>query len=275
MGRRPRIEFNGAIYHVIQRGNNKEYIFEKDEDKNFLLRDIIKKQRDLYFKIIGYAIMNSHFHFIIQTAEEPLQNIMHRINNRYSKHYNHKYDRKGHVFDNRYRAILVQNENYLLTLLRYIHQNPVKAGICSRVDEYKWSSDCHYRKGHSEEIDVKTVLDSISKDRNAALKHYNEFMLTMDDKDYSKGYWIGEEEAEPLAVPIVEAGERKSLDEILVETGISPEDYIHIKAGSRRRSLTAHKAEYAKRSLEYNYTLKEIGKHIKLSAVAVHRLINR
>ena len=275
MGRKPRIEYDEAIYHVIQRGNNREYIFDKEADKSFLLNDIIYKQNDLGFRLMGYIIMDNHFHILLQTIEKPLQSIMHRINSKYSKYYNRKFGRKGHVLGERYKAILVQDERYLLTLLRYIHQNPVKAGICNKAEEYMWSSDHYYRNGICKEIDISVILGCISKDKKVAIKQYKEFMQKMDDIDYSQGNWMGEEAFEFVAVPRIKVIERKRLDEILIETGTSPEEYKQIKAGSRKRSLIQYKIAYARKAQETNYTMKDIGEHIKITNVAVFKLINR
>jgi putative transposase len=275
MGRKPRIEYDGAIYHVIQRGNNRENIFDKESDKSNLLNDIVQKQNDLGFKLMGYIIMDNHFHILLQTFEKPLQSILHRINSKYSKYYNRKYDRKGHVFGERYKAILVQDESYLLTLLRYIHQNPVKAGICNRVEEYKWSSDYYYRNGIDKEIDIHVILGSISKDAKIAIKQYKEFIQEIGDIDYGKENWIGEEVFELVTATRVKAIERKRLDEILMETGTSFEEFEQIKAGSRKRNLTLYKVAYARKAHGYNHALKEIGEHIKLTDAAVFKLINK
>lgn len=97
------------------------------------------------YSIFGYVLMDNHYHILIQTMDKKLQEIMHQINNKYSKYFNCKYKRVGHVFQGRYESIIVQDERYLLGVIRYIHQNPTKANICHTVDEYKWSSDVFYR----------------------------------------------------------------------------------------------------------------------------------
>lgn len=275
MGRKPRVEYEGAIYHVIQRGNNREYIFDNCNDKEFLLKDILSRKNYMKFRLFGYVIMSNHYHLLLQTMDmdNTLNKIMHRINNRYSKYYNKRHGRTGHVFGERYKAIPVQDDSYLLTLLRYIHQNPVRAGICKRVKEYEWSSDCFYRKGNEKELDIKVILDTISKDRNLAIKQYKEFMEEIDDTEYKEDK-VGKE-AFRLVVgkrsPVVV---RKRLDEILIDTGVSDLEYKLIKEGSRKRSLKGFKAAYAKKALELNYTYKEIGQNIKLSDVAIIYLMN-
>jgi putative transposase len=146
MGRKSRVEFKGAIYHVIKRGNNRDYIFDQRKDKESLLKYIEYAKEDGGFNLMGYVIMDNHYHLIIQTDDKPLNKIMQTINNRYSKVYNKRHDRTDHVFGARYKGILVMDDKYLFSLLRYIHHNPVRAKICQEVAQYKWSSDYYYRK---------------------------------------------------------------------------------------------------------------------------------
>ena len=97
MGRKPRVEFKGAIYHVIKRGNNRDYIFQGREDKESLLRYIAYAKEDGGFNLMGYVIMDNHYHLIIQTEDKPLSKIMQTVNNRYSKDYNKRHSRSDHV----------------------------------------------------------------------------------------------------------------------------------------------------------------------------------
>lgn len=135
MGRRPREKEEGGIYHVIQRGNNREFIFMENMDKEHLIRLLFLLSKS-GCKIYGYVIMGNHYHLVLKTGGELLQKVMHRLNLKYSKYYNKKYDRSGHVFQGRYKAVPVREEKYILALLRYVHQNPVKAGCLLHVIHY-------------------------------------------------------------------------------------------------------------------------------------------
>lgn len=148
MGRPWREEYQGGIYHVIARGNNKEYIFKKSIDKGYFIKQLKETAEGMNYRIFGYVLMDNHYHILVQTMDKKLQEIMHQINNKYSKYFNAKYKRIGHVFQGRYKAILVQDERYLIGVLRYIHQNPVQANICETVSGYKWSSDIFLQKGN-------------------------------------------------------------------------------------------------------------------------------
>ena len=273
MGRPWREEYKGGIYHVISRGNNKEYIFKESIDKGYFIKQIKETVEGMGYVVFGFVLMDNHYHLIIQTLDKKLQGIMHQINNKYSKYFNSKYKRVGHVFQGRYKAILVQDERYLIGLLRYVHQNPVEAHICKTVEEYKWSSDIFYRKSIKGFVSIDTVLDMLDENRKEANQRYKELMLENVEEDYEKLKVIGDEAYQLMYSSKKKSIERKRLDEILIDTGISMEDYVLVKAGSRKRNLTAYKVEYARTALGLKYTNKEIGENIKTTESAIKELI--
>ncbi|SES81283.1 REP element-mobilizing transposase RayT [Natronincola peptidivorans] len=278
MGRKPRIEYKGGVYHVIQRGNNREYIFEKDKDKAYLLELVKEYKEMLNFHFYGFALMNNHYHFIIKTLDTPLQKIMHRINNKYSKYYNYRNSRTGHVFENRYKGILVMEDSYILSLLRYIHQNPVRAKLCNKVRDYGWSSDSYYRRNEKGEIvDIDFVLNIFSKNRYQAIKAYGGFM---DMEKMEEGSVFEEVEAigegqEKAVEETVASIERKSLEDLLYEVTKDRTLYEEIKKGSRKRNLTNFKQQYIQQALAANYTMKEIGESLSISETSVFKMYHR
>lgn len=143
MPRKPRIHFPGAIYHVITRGNNQDTIFAGKKDKHYYLEKLKEFSRKFYFDLLIYAIMDNHSHFVIQIANISLSKIMHHLQQAYAIYHNREYNQSGHVFENRYKSYLCDNERYLLALLRYIHLNPVTAKM-TRDLEYPWSSHGYY-----------------------------------------------------------------------------------------------------------------------------------
>lgn len=275
MGRRPREEEDSGIYHVIQRGNNREFVFDDDRDKEYMIGLLILLSRRGCI-VYGYVIMGNHYHLVLKTGGELLQTVMHRLNLRYSKYYNKEHERSGHVFQGRYKAIPVRDEKYILALLRYVHQNPVKAGVCKRVEEYKWSSERFYREYKNGWIDTDLVLGMLSTDIRRAKKKYNEFMSEEETADYENIKVIGGTlENQPEKERIKKIVMRKSLDEILMATEVTERDFNLIKSGSRRRHLTGYKLKYAIEALEMNYTMKEIGESIKASDVAIIQMLRR
>ncbi|MEW6696520.1 MAG: transposase [Bacillota bacterium] len=275
MGRELRMEQPGTVYHVIQRGNNREFIFDKYYDKAFLLDKIRFYKQRAGFTLFGYVIMGNHYHLIIQTQHSPLQKVMQMLNNCYSKYYNSARRRTGHVFGGRYKAIPVQEDRYMLTLLRYVHQNPIRANICKHPWEYYWSSDNAYRTNINDLVNVEPVLNILSQNRRKALDKYAEFMSHEELSDFESSDLIGDERYALAVKPIREVMQRKRLDEILIETGLTLEEFNLIKSGSRKRSLVLYKETYAKAALTYGYTLKEIASNISLTDVAIHKLLQK
>lgn len=109
MGRVSRIEYERAVYHVIQRGNNKEFIFKEDQFKAYFLKSMEKLIQELNFSLFGYVLMNNHYHLLLQMHDKPLQSLMHKLNTKYARYYNYKSDRVGHVFQGRYQSLLVRD----------------------------------------------------------------------------------------------------------------------------------------------------------------------
>jgi REP element-mobilizing transposase RayT len=276
MGRATRADFTGGIYHVIARGNNKGLIFNDSKDKGYFLSILKKNSETMGCRIYGYALMDNHYHILIQTMDKKLQEIMHSINNKYSKYFNLKYERVGHVFQGRYTSCIIQNEFYMYNVLRYIHQNPVKAGMCRKVEDYPWSSDKYYREDSNGFVDTSLVINMISSDLAEAKRQYKEWMDRAEDENYDAVSIIGDDAFKILyeskSKPIVS---KKSLDEILLETGLSADDFNLLKTGSKKRSLTNYKVLYIREALEKSYTLKEIGRNINISNSAVKELLER
>lgn len=144
MSRIPRIEFSGALYHVLNRGNNKNNIFLDEKDYRVFLNHLEEVKQEKDFVLYSYCLMPNHFHLLIKTNEFPLSKIMQKLLTSYAIYFNSRYDRKGHLFQNRYKAIVCDKENYLFSLIQYIHLNPLRAGLVKNINDYKWSSHQTY-----------------------------------------------------------------------------------------------------------------------------------
>ncbi len=138
--RQRRIWYPGAIYHVVTRGNRKEDIFKQTEDYNFYMKLLQINNEKYPFKLYTYCLMKNHIHLQIATIDDELWKIMRGINWMYSMFFNQKYKLTGHLFQGRYYAELIDTESYLLQSSKYIHLNPVKAGIVKKPIQYPWSS---------------------------------------------------------------------------------------------------------------------------------------
>lgn len=145
MARPLRIEYKGATYHVISRGNGGGKIFKNNQDRNVFLKKLFLLATKYVVSISCYCLMDNHFHLLLQTNGAPLSKYMQKLLSEYSIYFNRKYKRRGVVFQSRYKGILVDKENYFLEVSRYIHLNPVKAGLVNDPLLYKWSSLKDYR----------------------------------------------------------------------------------------------------------------------------------
>jgi putative transposase len=178
MGRPLRIQYPGALYYITARGNEKRDIFLNVEDRlRFLER--VADYHDRYSVLVHcYVLMNNHYHLLLETPLGNLVKVMHGINSCYTGYFNHKYSRSGHLFQGRYRAILVDKENYLLELTRFVHLNSVRAGIVDNPEKYRWSSFpgyVHHEKRKSW-VEYSWVLSRFGSDAVTAGRQYREFV---------------------------------------------------------------------------------------------------
>jgi len=143
MSRQAREKSSTGIYHIMLRGIDKRNIFIDNEDRMKFIENISKAQEVGKFDTYGYCLMDNHVHMLLKEAEEVGTSIK-RITVGYVGWHNRKYERTGHLFQNRYLSEKVETESYLLTVLRYIHQNPLKAGLVKEIRDYEWSSYNNY-----------------------------------------------------------------------------------------------------------------------------------
>lgn len=141
MPRFPRSYIKTSFFHIITQGINKSYIFENAEDIKYYINIMYKLSEQHEIKIITYCIMNNHAHMLIETEKiKELSKYMQRLNTRYGKYYNKKYNRVGYVFRDRYKSEGIYSEEHLYNCIKYIYDNPVKAGICKKAEEYLYSN---------------------------------------------------------------------------------------------------------------------------------------
>lgn len=181
MPRKPRIEFSGAFYHVIVRGNQKQRVFKDAADfQKYLLTLTVYKNRT-GCRIYAHVLMNNHLHLLIETKDIPLSKVMQGVNQTYTMYFNRRYRTVGHLFQGRYKAIVCDREAYLLGLLKYIHQNPLRAKIVDRLDQYPWSSHHAYTGknnplGLVDTDQVNQVLRMFSESKARSRTKYRQFM---------------------------------------------------------------------------------------------------
>ncbi|MGE5396828.1 MAG: transposase [Chitinophagales bacterium] len=179
MVRQARQRCESGIYHIVLRGINRGDIFYDEYDMLRFLETLARKKEDDEYELHGYCLMSNHIHLLVREFGDPVSRIMSRIGTSYAKWYNQKYDRSGHVFQGRYGSECIKDDKYLFTVIRYIHNNPVKSGMVSEAEAYRWSSihayygDREYPSGLTK---TDLILNIIHQNRISAIMTFREFM---------------------------------------------------------------------------------------------------
>jgi len=174
-----------GIYHVLFTGINRQTIFkdEADHEKFLLTLNALKDKGG--FQLYAYCLMGNHLHLLLKTEKETLGQIFKRFGARYVYWYNLKYDRTGSLFLGRYKSETVESDDALKRTLRFIHQNPLKAGIVSRLEDYVWSSYCEYIGLHNTDyVDKKSILALFNEDHDQAIADLKAFNEKENDDDF-------------------------------------------------------------------------------------------
>lgn len=182
MTRPLRVEYPGAYYHVINRGNAGENLFETEGDKEQFLEYLQKAGERFSLIIHTYCLMTNHYHLLVETPHANLGRALQWLNVSYAVYYNNNHHRSGHLFQGRFKAILIDADEYLKELSRYIHLNPVQAKIVAKPEDYAWSSYPGFI-GKVPPVDWLTtgkVLEYFGKKRKEAIKSYKKFVEGID-----------------------------------------------------------------------------------------------
>ncbi len=215
MARPLRIQFPGAFYHVTSRGNERKAIFRNDRDRQKFLSYLASAHERYGAKIHLYCLLDNHYHLLLETPRGNLSQILHHLNGAYTTYYNVKRRRSGHLFQGRYRALLVEMESYCQELSRYIHLNPVRAALVEVPEDHFWSSYPAYIgfKRKPSWLETSLLLSYFSPDEPVAQKKYREFV----------------EEA-------VESPIRNPLEKVYASTFLGSQDFID-RVWKRKRGL--------------------------------------
>ena len=287
MARKPRIEFEGAFYHVITRGNQRQKVF-KDSDDFLKYLEILSNYKTQYkYFLYVYVLMNNHVHLLIETQETPLSKILQGINQSYTTYFNRKYKTVGHLFQGRYKAILCDRDEYLLSLVNYIHLNPVRAKIVKTPDEYQWSSHLSYIKKADgiNIIDTDQVLRMFSEDKQRARKLYSAYMsnrqiVKKEDVYNTIGQRIlGSEEFLEKVMKRYDGElkkEKREREYTLYEIAKGVEKICgitlkQIREKSKSETVTLGRGLLSLAAKEYGYKGKEIGLYIRKDPAVITR----
>lgn len=185
MARPLRIEYPGAHYHVTARGNERKDVFKSQKDREQFLQYLESAVSRYGAVIHAYCLMSNHYHLLLETPSGNLSKIMQHINGAYTSYFNVKRKRSGHLFQGRYKAIVIEADEYAQELSRYIHLNPVRANMVAKPEEYRWSSYLDYigAKKRPEWLETSFILDYFGKGA-ARYKKYRGFVEELDGSEY-------------------------------------------------------------------------------------------
>ena len=259
MARPLRLDVPGAVYHVTARGNERRAIFRDDEDRHDYLSRLAFYREKFGFRLLAYCLMTNHIHLAIRRGASALSRVMASLHSSYTQSFNRRHRRVGHLFQGRYKSFLVQEDRYLQALIRYIHQNPVRAGIVGKAADYPWSSDRFFRCEQPPSwLDVDDVLASFGPTRRSALRRYLALVdgTTPADSEYEAIRAVDQvvkgdelfaltrfEQVGELTPPLRGLSEDRVIDAVSRVTGVPLEDLL----GSTKRgavSTARHLAAY-------------------------------
>jgi REP element-mobilizing transposase RayT len=199
MARPLRLEYPGAVYHVTARGHERSSIFRNDADRKKFLELLGSIVRDEKWLLHAYCLMSNHYHLLVETPFGSLSRGMRSLNGRYSQWFNWRHRRSGHLFEGRFRSVLVQKETHLLELCRYVVLNPVRAGFVRQPGDWRWSNYQATAAGkRTDWLEVDWTLAQFESDRGLARQEYRRFVAMGKGKEEAKallrGPYLGDRE---------------------------------------------------------------------------------
>ena len=281
MARPLRIEYPGAVYHITSRGNAGHNIYQDDQDRKTFLNVLAEVVKKCNWYCHAYCLMDNHYHLLIETPEANLSYGMRQLNGIYTQRYNRRHRNVGHIFQGRFKSILVDKENYLLELSRYIVLNPVRAKLVESPDKWPWGS---YRATAGlikapEYLLVDWILGLFGTNRKLAQKHYQQFVrqgindespmddlqeqIILGDKAFvEKIQEMIKDKEDIVEIPRKQrfAG-RQSLEKLFSNTA-------ELKKELRNQKI-------ARAHIEYGYTLKEIADSIGVHYTTVSKIVRK
>ena len=288
MPRRPRLHMPYGYYHVTLRGNHRQAIFFRDSDRATLETIVAESLQLVSARLHAYCWMTNHVHLLVQVSDEPLGKLILRIAGKYARIVQAAMKTTGHLFERRHHAVLVDSDRYLLTLVRYIHMNPVRAKLVARPGDYPWTSHHEYA-GHRSNPWVTTslALGMLSANPTLARRKYLELIGAAEDLRWGSGLLQPHPENslvlgdDSFLARIATTGWKprvwKDLEELLAECcrrhEVTPQD---LASPSRSRYLSAARAWLSREALAGRIaTITAVARRLGRTETAIRRLIAR
>lgn len=276
MARPLRIEFPNAAYHITSRGNARQRIFLDARDYSTFLEILCSVVKKLNWILHVYCLMSNHYHLLLETPEGNLSRGMRQLNGIYTQQFNRRHNRIGHVLQGRYKAILVDKDNYLLELCRYVVLNPVRAGVVRSPKEWQWSSygsTTGYRKGIPC-LTTEWILLQFGNERKEASRRYREFVregLKEESplKEVKGQLFLGEDSFIERFQQLMK--DKETLKEIpRLQRYVARPLLEEILKKRKLEDVSIYRAH-----VKYGYTLKEIGEYLGVHYTTVSRATRR
>jgi len=243
MARPLRITYPGAFYHITSRGNERKAVFKSRKDREKFLEYLESATKRYEALIHAYCLMDNHYHLLMETPSGNLPRIMAHINSAYTTYFNNKRDRSGHLFQGRYKAILVEADEYAKELSRYIHLNPARAGIVELPMEYEWSSYSYYigKRKAPEWLHMGFILGYFGRKISDSQKNYEKFVSILTDSEYES-----------------------PLNNVVGSTLLGTQEFIGFIKDQYLSMQKADKELPALKSLSKRYTVEEISNQVDM-----------
>lgn len=274
MARPLRLEFAGALYHITSRGNRRDDIYETDADRQAFISILGQVCENYNWVCHAYCLMSNHYHLLIETPDSNLSRGMRQLNGIYTQNFNRDHGRVGHVFQGRYKAILVEKESYLLELSRYIVLNPVRAGMVRSAKDWPWSS---YRAtvGQSsspEFLHTDWLLAAFAKRKSTAIERYKAFVSEGKGQpspwaSLRNQIYLGTEQFVEKMKLLVD-GEQELSEVPSSQRRPKPKALTEYETSSQDRNTAIYQAYRSG-----GYTLREIGVYFKLHYTSVSGIV--
>lgn len=288
VARRPRLHVSGAFYHVTLRGNHRQAIFRNEADRALLDEIVAETIGILGARIHAFCWMTNHIHALVQVADAPLGQIVMRIASKYARRFQVSLETTGHLFERRYHSVLVDVDNYLLTLVRYIHLNPVRAGLVGDPADYPWSSHRDYLGAMRHEwVHTSFALSALSPNPQKARAAYSSLMKGREETRWGCGNLttnphnaqvLGSDAfLKNLGDVLLTEGSRTTLDDLILECAsrfkLAAED---LAGGSRSRDKAVARAWLAHEALHRGIaTASAVARRLQRSEAALRGLMSR
>jgi REP-associated tyrosine transposase len=284
MARRPRVFASGLLYHVVVRGNQRRKTFRSDDDYKAYLERLEKYRAKFHVRIYAYCLMPNHVHLLLETGSTPLAKFVQGLQQSYTQYFNRSYRKVGHLFQGRYKAIICDKDKYLLALVRYIHLNPMRAGLAKRPERYAHSGHRSYLgNGRPKIIEAGPILKLLG-----GKKAYEDFVLegmserhnnkyyTVEDQRFLGEEGFGEKISREAGVE-EERKPKKSIETVFKEIARKLETTPDLLRGKDRRWDISTKRAQAVALLvrERGYGVSEVAKFLRRDQANISTMLSR